>query len=86
MICLITSIITDRTGLYEVLLPVNHNYNNTTNSEFFASSEKRPFKCERARIVHANYLGMTRTLLLHCPFSGEIIRTVDSQSDLRILL
>ena len=29
--------------------------------------------------------GMTRTVLLHYPISGEI-RTVDSQSDLRILL
>ena len=29
--------------------------------------------------------GMTRTVLLHCPISDEI-RTVDSQSDLRILL
>ena len=41
VICLITSIITDRTGQHEVLLPVNHNYNNTTNSEFFARSEKK---------------------------------------------
>ena len=32
-------------------------------------------------ITHA----MTRTVLLHCPISAEI-RTVDSQSDLRILL
>ena len=30
-------------------------------------------------------LGMTRTVLLHCPISAEI-RTVDIQLDLRILL
>ena len=60
-ICLITSMITDRIGRHEVLLPINHNFNkicdiigyflnqNTRNSKFcFASSEKRkPFK--RAR-------------------------------------
>ena len=53
-ICLITSMITDRIGRHEVLLPINHNFNkicdilgsffnqNTTNSEiFFASSEKK---------------------------------------------
>ena len=60
-ICLITSMITDRIGRHEVLLPINHNINkicdiigyflnqNTRNSKFcFASSEKKkPFK--RAR-------------------------------------
>ena len=60
-ICLITSMITDRIGRHEVLLPINHNLNkicniigyflnqNTRNSKFcFASSEKKtPFK--RAR-------------------------------------
>ena len=60
-ICLITSMITDRIGRHEVLLPINHNFNkicdiigyflnqNTRNSKFcFASSEKKkPFK--RAR-------------------------------------
>ena len=60
-ICLITSMITDRIGRHEVLLPINHNCNkicdiigyflnqNTRNSKFcFASSEKKkPFK--RAR-------------------------------------
>ena len=56
-ICLITSMITDRIGRHEVLLPINHNFNkicdilscffnqNTRNSKiFFASSEKKPFK------------------------------------------
>ena len=60
LICLITSMITDRIGRHEVLLPINHNFNkicdtigyflnqNTRNSKFcFASSEKKPFK--RAR-------------------------------------
>ena len=53
-ICLITSMITDRIGRHEVLLPINHNINkicdligyflnqNTRNSKFcFASSEKK---------------------------------------------
>ena len=35
--------------------------------------------------VLSNYIGMTRTVLLHYPISAEI-RTVDSQSDLKILL
>ena len=35
--------------------------------------------------VLSNYLGMMRTVLLNCPIKTEI-RTVDSQSDLRILL
>ena len=35
--------------------------------------------------ILSNYLGMTRTVLLHCPISAEI-RTIDSQSDLCILL
>ena len=52
--CLITSMITDRIGWHEVLLPINHNFNkicdiigyflnqNTRNSKFcFASSEKK---------------------------------------------
>ena len=52
-ICLITSMITDRIGRHEILLPINHNFNkicdvwgyffnqNTRNSEIcFASSEK----------------------------------------------
>ena len=60
-ICLTTSMITDRIGRHEVLLPINHNFNkicdiiayflnqSTRNSKFcFASSEKKkPFK--RAR-------------------------------------
>ena len=60
---LITSMITDRIGRHEVLLPINHNFNkicdiigsflnqNTRNSKFcFASSEKKePFKRARDR-------------------------------------
>ena len=32
-----------------------------------------------------NYIGMTRIVLLHCPMSPEI-RTVDSQSDLNVIV
>ena len=55
-------------------------------SPFFASSEK---KCHLSTSMRwralSNHLGMTNTVLLHCPISAEI-RTVESQSDLRILL
>ena len=65
-ICLITSMITDRIGRHEVLLPINHNINkicdiigyflnqNTRNSKFcFASSEKNSHlsACVMARTV-----------------------------------
>ena len=98
-ICLITSMITDRIGRHEVLLPINHNFNkicdiigyflnqNTRNSKFcFASSEKRkPFKRARDGAYCPITLGMTRTVLLNHPIEAEI-RAVDSQSDLTILL
>ena len=93
-ICLITSMITDRIGRHDVLLPINHNYNkicdilgsffnqNTTNSEiFFASSEKK-------RHLSARVMARTVQLLRHdayCPIKAEI-RAVENQSDLRILL
>ena len=64
-ICLITSMITDRIGRHEVLLPINHNFNkicniigyflnkNTRNSKFcFASSEKKPFKRARDGVYY----------------------------------
>ena len=88
-ICLIMSMLTDRIGRHEVLLPINHNFTkicdiigyflnqNTRNSKFcFASSEKK--KPLSARV-------MGRTVLLNCPIKAEI-RAVDSQSDLTILL
>ena len=82
--------ITNRIGQHEVLIPINHNYNNICEilgffinlqhkkfqEIFLLVGEKQPFK--RMSV-------MMRTVLLHCPISAEI-RTVDSQSDLRILL
>ena len=75
-ICLITSMITDRIGRHEVLLPINHNFNkicdiigyflnqNKRNSKFcFASSEK---KCH----LSARVMARTVQLLGHdeyCP-------------------
>ena len=93
--------IKDRIGRNgEVLLPINHNYNkicdvlavlekeSLRNSEkFLASNEKKKSHLSartRWRVL-SNYIGMTRTVLLHYPISAEI-RTVDSQSDLKILL
>ena len=76
LICLITSMITDRIGRHEVLLPINHNFNkicniigyflnqNTRNSKFcFASSEEKS---------HLSACVMVRTVQLlrhdaYCP-------------------
>ena len=84
--------ITDRIGQHEVLIPINHNYNNICEilgffinlqhkkfqEVFLLVGGKQPFK--RMSV-------MMRTVLLHCPISAEIrTYTVDSQSDLRILL
>ena len=85
-----TSMITDRIGRHEVLLPINHNFNkicdiigyflnqNTRNSKFcFASSEKKSH-------LSARVMARTVQLLRHdayCPIKAEI-RAVDSQSDL----
>ena len=75
-ICLITSMITDRIGRHEVLLPINHNFNkicditgyflnqNTRNSEIFiACSEKKSH-------LSARVMARTVQLLRHdayCP-------------------
>ena len=59
----------------------NHEYDYRPN--WTASSEKSHLS---ARVpVLSNFLGMMSILLLHCPISAEI-RTIDSQSDLKILL
>ena len=49
-ICLITSVITDRIGRHEVLLPINHNFNKICDilGSFFLSKHK---KRVMARIV-----------------------------------
>ena len=99
LIYLIPSMITDRIGWHKVLLPIiNHNYNKICDikgffktyitrksKSFFASSGKSHLGGHMRWHVLSNCLGMTHTVLLHCPISAEI-RTVDSQSALRILL
>ena len=72
--CIITSMITDRIGRHEVLLPINHNFNKMCDIIGYFLWR-----------VLSNYLGMTRTVLLNCPIKAEI-RAVVSQSDLTILL
>ena len=52
---------------------------------FFVSGKKSHSSVRVRWRVLSNYLGMTRTVLLHCSFNAEI-RTDDSQSYLRILL
>ena len=97
-ICLITIMITDWIGRHKVLSPINHNYHKICDIlGFFLSKiqEIPSFFCQqwkksqlgvhmRWRVL-SNYLGTMRTVLLHCSISVEI-RTVDSQTDLRILL
>ena len=82
--------ITDRIGRHEVLLPINHNLNKIFEKkalfqnkkfQFFAGSEKKSHS--RARVM-----ARTVQLLRHdacCPIKAKV-RTVDSQSDLTILL
>ena len=84
--------ITDRTGRHEVLLLINHydkiyyiigflqfkKHKNDSES-VFASGGKKPFKLSGA--IARPITGMT--VPLHSPTSAEI-RTVDSQSGLRI--
>ena len=73
-------------GAIRAILGFFENQNKRNSLSCFATdSEKKPlkFKCLMAPTVQ--YLGIMRTVLLHCPISAEI-RTVNSQSDLRILL
>ena len=97
-ISLIASMITDRIGQHEVLLPINHNFNkicdiigyflnqNTRNSKFcFASSEKKSHLSARMMARTVQLLRHDASDLLNCPIKAEI-RAVDSQSDLTILL
>ena len=97
-ICLITSMITDRIGRHEVLLPINHNFNkicdikgyllnqNTRNSEIFiASSETKIYLSARVMARTVQLLRHDAYCPINCPIKAEI-RAVDSQSDLTILL
>ena len=53
----------------------------------FVSSENKSIQVHSRTMAHTVQLlnGMMHAVLLHCPINAEI-RTVDSQSDLRILL
>ena len=94
-ICLITSTITNRIGRHEVVLPINHNYNKIYyisgfvlikhNTSVFLLAVKKSHLSARVRWrVLSDYRHDA-----YCPITLSIsaeIRTVDSQSDLRILL
>ena len=74
--------ITDRIGRHEVLLPVNHNYNKICDIlgffklVFFLPAEKKSHLSARVRwCVLSNHLGMTRTVLLHCPIKVMLHET-----------
>ena len=81
----ITKMIKDIIGLNEALLTINHNYNKMGNVLALLKIKKRKkfqkntFKCARAGWRELS------TVLLHCPITSKI-KTVDGQSDLRILL
>ena len=97
-ICLIMSTIIDWIGWHKVLSPINHNDNKICDIlvvfffliktkeilRVFLIAVKKKKKEVRNRVL-SNYLGMTHTVLLHCPVGAEI-RTVHGQSDVRILL
>ena len=97
-ICLITSMITDRIGRYEVLLPINRNFQkicdiigyflnqNTRNSKFcFASSKKKSHLSARVMARTVQLLRHDAYCPINCPIKAEI-RAVDNQADLTILL
>ena len=92
-ICLITSMITDRIGRHEVLLPINHNYNKICyiSGFFLIETQEIPrvfLLAVKKSHLSARVVARTVQLLRHdayCPIKAEI-RGVDSQSDLRILL
>ena len=80
--------ITDRIGRHEVLLPINHNFNKICDilGSFLIKTQEIPrFFLLAVKKSHLSARVMARTFLLNCPVKAEI-RTVDSQSDLRILL
>ena len=81
-ICLITGMITDRIGRHEVSLPINHNFNKICEKKALFLSAHKKFK---VFLLAVKKQCTMRTVPLNCPIKAEI-RTVDSQSDLRILL
>ena len=79
--------ITDQIGRHKVLLPIIHNRKKICDVLGF-------FKIQTKEIPRVFFPALKKghlsahercTVLLHCPISAEI-RTVDSQSDLRIFL
>ena len=87
-ICLITSMITDRIGRHEVLLPINHNFNNMCDIiGYFFKSEHKKFEillCSSEKKSHLSSRVMARTVQLlrhdaYCPIlkkrlkSGQLI-------------
>ena len=75
-ICLITSMITDRIGRHEVLLPINHNFNKICDKiGYFLNRNPRNSKCcfassEKKSHLSARLMARTVQLLRHdayCP-------------------
>ena len=79
--------ITDRIGCHKVLLPIIHNRNKICDVLGFFKIQTKEIPRVFFPAVKKGHLSVHErcTVLLHCPISAEI-RTVDSQSDLRIFL
>ena len=80
----ITSMITDRIGRHEVLLPIHDDYNKICDVSGFLKSKHKKFReffasREEKKSFKRAHDGA------YCPISAEI-STIDSQSELRILL
>ena len=79
--------ITDRVGRHEVLLLIDHNYNKICDiigifklkqkiPRVFAGREKSHLSARVRWCVLSNNLGMTRTVLLHCPIKVMLHETI----------
>ena len=79
--------ITGRIGRNEVLLPINHNHNKFCDVLALLKIKTHAVKKKIHLNARVRCHVLSRFLRHHayCPLSAEI-RTVDSQSDLRILL
>ena len=79
--------ITDRIGRHKVLLPIIHNRDKICDVLGFFKIQTKEIPRFFFPAVKKGHLSAHEqcTVLLHCPISAEI-RTVDSQSDLRIFL
>ena len=77
-VCLITSIMTDRIGRHEVLLPINHN-NKIWGKKVEIGGRRRPLKWQRPQMTWSLNRPTKMTWSVNCLTYG------DNQSDSKIL-